>query len=505
MTAFLSAPSSLGLTWSLLVLALALPTSVVAQSKQPKTVKWQGIETFEDAYTYSGRISAHLGNVNEYNHKITVRFTYIEETDAQGARKFTSRKIRWTAEGKAVATGFTSTTCSGSGSLELVGLSDGDINEKLKVPCTTKSKGILVADFISPRVSISPPKLVDREKLRNNCSYSEERIAPSGERYSYSVWVSPGCKCDPSIYQDYLRKQQASRELFQHSQDLRRQADQALADHLRDEARRLGGEVAADIGFDQAIETGTAVGKRYLNGQRSALATKAAALAPAASVGMSVGGLIPLAETAYRGHDVVGRINDWNDQAKNAAAEAARLWQSALADFKADLMQAEACLEESRKAAAEEQRLEEAKALIEEWENNQVLYRDPISQDALVEEAAIKRALEHLGYSRRQSLLTPGLQRVAFVRTADSYQVTVNAQQLAAAIREMDIAIVSFSRRSSLRLRAIQAQKVIDEKLAAIMLSSARETRLRLIPRSPAPTKAKKWFRLFEQHPPINK
>ena len=196
MIGFLPAPSSLGLTWYLMILALALPMPVAAQSEQPKSVKWQGIETFENAYTYSGRTSAHLGNVNEYNHHITVFFTYVEETDAQGIRKFTSRKIRWTAEGKAVATGFTSTTCNGSGALELVGLSDEDLYEKLKIPCTSNDKGILVGSFTKPPDRIRPPKIVDWEKVRNNCAYSEERTAPSGERYTYTVRVSPGCNCD---------------------------------------------------------------------------------------------------------------------------------------------------------------------------------------------------------------------------------------------------------------------------------------------------------------------
>lgn len=200
MIAFLSAPSSRELTWYLLVLALALPMSVIAKSEQPKTVKWDGIETFENAYTYSGRISAHLGNVNEYNHKIIVRFTYVEETDAQGARKFTSRKISWTAQGKAVATKFTSTTCNGSGALELVGLSDGELNEKLKIPCITNDKGILAASFTKPPDRIRPPELVGWEKVRNNkvlnsCAYSVENIRPSGQRYTYTVRVTP-CNCD---------------------------------------------------------------------------------------------------------------------------------------------------------------------------------------------------------------------------------------------------------------------------------------------------------------------
>ena len=160
-------------------------------------------------------------------------------------------------------------------------------------------------------------------------------------------------------------------------------------------------------------------------------------------------------------------MNDYNDESKTAKAEAARLWQSALADFKAELAQAEACLEESREAAAEERRLDEAKALIEDWENNQVLYRDPITQEALVYEAAIKRALQHLGYSPQQSRLAPAFQRIAFVQA--SYfdeEVFVNAQQLNAAIREMDVAIASFTRLSALLLRGVRAQKVIDEKLA---------------------------------------
>lgn len=194
----LSAPPSRGATWILMILALAFPMSVAAQKskQQPKRVVWRGIETFENAYTYSGRISAHLGNVSVYNHKITIFFSYIEETDAQGIRKFTSRKLLWSAEGKAVATGFTSTVCKGGDDLELVGLSEGTINERLKIPCTTDDKGILAGSFTKPPSEIKPPKIVDWDKLINNCSHREATTALSGERYTYSVWVSPGCTCD---------------------------------------------------------------------------------------------------------------------------------------------------------------------------------------------------------------------------------------------------------------------------------------------------------------------
>ncbi len=191
---FLLAPSSRGVTWYLMVVALAFPISVTAQSEQPKSAKWQGIETFENAYTYSGRTSAHLGNVNEYNHKITIFFTYLAEIDAQGTRNFTSRKIFWAAEGKAVALGFTSTVCKGSGELELVGLGDADLNDKLKIPCTTDDKGILAGSFTKPPDRIRPPEIVGWEKVRNNCAYSIEKTAPNGERYTYSVQVSPGCQ-----------------------------------------------------------------------------------------------------------------------------------------------------------------------------------------------------------------------------------------------------------------------------------------------------------------------
>lgn len=197
MISLLFAPSSRGVKWVLMILALAFPMSIIAQSEQqPKRVTWRGIETFENAYSYSGRISAHLGNVNEYNHKITISFSYIEETDAEGIRKFTSRKLLWSAEGKAVAKGFTSIVCKGGGELELVGLSERIINEKLKIPCTTDDKGILAGSFTKPPSEIKPPKIVEWRALRDTCSYSEEKFTPNGERYTYSVWASPGCPCD---------------------------------------------------------------------------------------------------------------------------------------------------------------------------------------------------------------------------------------------------------------------------------------------------------------------
>src|SRR5579884_1336040 len=77
-----------------------------AISPKPSRITWKGVETFENAYTYNGRNSGVLGHANLYRAKVTINFTYVEETDTHGNSRFTSKKISWTAGGISVANGF---------------------------------------------------------------------------------------------------------------------------------------------------------------------------------------------------------------------------------------------------------------------------------------------------------------------------------------------------------------------------------------------------------------
>ncbi len=147
---------------------------------------WRGTEILEDAFNFGGRIRPAIGTPAQYYHLITVNFTYTEEIDPQGRSRFVSKRISWDAAGTSVAPGYETVTCQGSGGGELVGASGAQVDAILRIPCSTQKEGNFFGFFTRPPDHIKPPDLVSLDKLRDNCSYSEET---AGRRYS--VWLTP--------------------------------------------------------------------------------------------------------------------------------------------------------------------------------------------------------------------------------------------------------------------------------------------------------------------------
>ena len=161
--------------------------ALAATSPKPKRIIWKGVETFENAYTYHGRTSGVLGYANEYFSKTVINFTYVEETDSAGHSHFTSRKIAWNSSGRSVAYGFEGTTCKGSGQADVT-----KPEQKFDIPCKTEKYGVFWGFFPRPPSSISPPKLIPWDQLRDDCSYSEEQPWDHGfHRYSITVSGDP--------------------------------------------------------------------------------------------------------------------------------------------------------------------------------------------------------------------------------------------------------------------------------------------------------------------------
>ena len=175
-----------GMVAALLAWAVAVP----AQNSKPKRIVWKGVETFENAYTYGGRNSGTLGLANDYHHRTIISFSRVEEVDAQGNSHVVSHKIAWSAEGQSVANGYETTTCEGAGSIELIGMSADASQEKMKIPCKTRTESNFFGFFPKPPDRILVPKVVQWEDLRESCSYAEEQTAPNGEHHTYSAWVA---------------------------------------------------------------------------------------------------------------------------------------------------------------------------------------------------------------------------------------------------------------------------------------------------------------------------
>lgn len=177
--------SACGVAVILMLAALLLPTLTVADqapSQGPQTV-WRGEVRDVKAY---GTVDS-SGNPATYQHHIAVDFRYVQETDRNGTR-FTSRRVSWQADGRSQSAAQLH-ECRGSGSIELGPSSSVDAvtdeqARALRIPCTSRDFMSHFTFIEQPPQRIAVPRIVDWEKLREGCSYSEER---GSERYTVSV------------------------------------------------------------------------------------------------------------------------------------------------------------------------------------------------------------------------------------------------------------------------------------------------------------------------------
>lgn len=280
--------------------------------------------------------------------------------------------------------------------------------------------------------------------------------------------------CDPKLYQEFQRKQATAMELFQHASDLRLQALHLIAERMGAEVGVLRIEAEKEVAGDLAWDSFGRHVQRGMRGSRSALdeawlARKISQNAPfAVKAWNAIGWLDVLIQATARGYLTAGEWQRFQDEAQRATRAAEDMWKKALADFEAHLKQQPACTEEARKAAEEEKKLDRAKQVIEEWENNQVLYRDPITKEALTYQAALKRAKQLLDSGRISRAVTP------FVRVATAPAAMPPSQQaLEAAIKELDSAIAAFDRMDKAISAYLRAQYAIETKLRSAFGASA--------------------------------
>jgi hypothetical protein len=292
-----------------------------------------------------------------------------------------------------------------------------------------------------------------------------EENAAAGKGRSLAVCLN--AKCNPDLYADYLRKRQVAMELFQHASDLRLKAVYLIGESMGAEFDNLRFEGEKDLAVEKAWEN---FGRHVQRGMREArgglsetwLARKVVQHAPfAANAWNAIGWIDLIVQTTYRGWVTAGEWARYQEEAQTATRQAEESWRKALADFEAHLKQQPACLAESRKAAEEEKNLDRAKQAIEEWENNQVLYRDPINQEALTYDAAIKRAKQLLDSGR----ISASAWQFIAVANASAGKREPDQQALEAAIKELDTAIASFEYMDKSITAYLRAQYAIEAKL----------------------------------------
>ncbi len=290
----------------------------------------------------------------------------------------------------------------------------------------------------------------------------EENVA-AGRRRSLACLR----KCEPDPYPEYLRKRQVSLELFKHASDLRLKATNLVAEQLEAEFGNLRWEAEIDIAGEKGWDN---FGRHVMKGMRGSrgalndtwLRRQASTAATFGSKALTaIGWVALLVETTYRGKVTAGNWSDYQKEAQEATKQAEETWRKALADLEASLKQAPDCLEASRAAVEDEKRVDRAKAAIEKWDNNQNLYWDPIKNEAVTFETAVKRADSYL----KSGKISQIFQKVNFRPLIFIPDNEPSQTSLAAAIRELDKAILSFSRLNGSVAKYLSAQRSIEREL----------------------------------------
>lgn len=257
--------------------------------------------------------------------------------------------------------------------------------------------------------------------------------------------------------------------MFKHASELRLKATKLVGERVGDEFDNLRFDAELDVAGDRGWEN---FGKHVVKGMGDSrgslnetwIARNARRAAPFATKAWNAIGWIDLAlQTTYRGVVTAGDWSDYQKEAQTATKEAEEMLRKALADLEASLKQVPACVEASRKAAEDEKNLDRAKAAIEKWDNNQNLFWDPIRNEAVNFEAALKRADNYLKSGKISQIFHKAAFRpVLFIADDPPSQ-----RSLAAAIRELDKAIASFVRLNGLIAKYLSAQRAIERELEA--------------------------------------
>ena len=298
-----------------------------------------------------------------------------------------------------------------------------------------------------------------------------EQAAAAGQKQSIAkcLGVGDGKKCDQDLYNDYLRKRQTAMELYKHASDLRLTATKLVAeywgeqsDNLRFEGEK---EVAGDLVGQEWERYAPLVRKKFGQSRSRLWASWTAkkGVPYAVEKWNVIGWIADAALIARKGLGTAADWTDYQDEAQEATKKAEEMWRKALADYEAWLKQAPQCLEESRVAALDKERLERAKAAIEDWDNNQVLYRDPIRNESVTYSEAVRRASEYLKTGKIGGSIFGHSTPTVFTFAALNDEPSKEA--LRKAIAEVDKAIASFEKLDQNMTKYLQQHRSIIRRM----------------------------------------
>ncbi len=282
--------------------------------------------------------------------------------------------------------------------------------------------------------------------------------------------VGLGCNpCDPSVWVEYERKKKTAEELFEAAAKQRAEVKEEAAKFYKEQLEGMG-EVAAAKGPPLAM-----AGKLKHNGLVAMgktgkdLAAKAAYLersraAAAVIEGAELGGAAGTALWIYTLAEKTRQLNAEWEANRKMAAEAARLLKEATDAFRAYGDQMKDCAKAREKQQAAEALKDRARELMETWDNNGNLYRDP-SGNILDASAALKRAKEILSNSAAFDDRREPRARLVAQAPATPPDVTVTLDQLQRAIAAVDESIRLFTSGMDQLIAMHRAQENIDANL----------------------------------------
>ena len=202
--------------------------------------------------------------------------------------------------------------------------------------------------------------------------------------------------------------------------------------------------------------------------EQGELAGKYAAMHNAESVesvsgSVSIVGWAELAANVYKFETIYRQwLKDGKDN-EAIYAKAQEQWKQALADFVKAGVKSPECKADRAKADADQKLLDEAKALIEEWTQNDVSYRDPNTGVVYDAGGALTRALEILqGRQSGMVVSQPVFRFAAYDPEPSPDSVRVTLQQLTAAMAQLDIAAKAFGvTTTAVRTSLKQEQRIV--------------------------------------------
>lgn len=295
-------------------------------------------------------------------------------------------------------------------------------------------------------------------------------MAQAGVCRSTNCSSSPP-SCDPDAWARYERKRDVSGDIFDFAQEREKASDEAFGEGLKDllgeNAQSTGNDLGLEVDYDRVAASYTARTAR----EEGEVAAKYAAAHNAESVEwisgwVSIVGWAELAADVYKFETI---YRQWMKDGKDNEAiyaKAQEQWKKALADFVKAGVKSPECKADRAKADADQKLLDKANALIEEWTQNDVSYRDPHTGVVYDAGGALTRALQ-IVQGQQSGMVAPQLvfRFAAYDHEPSSDSVMVTLQQLTAAMVQMDIAAKAFG----VTTTAVRASIQQEQRLVAGM------------------------------------